>query len=113
MSHHIITSGGAAHDVKLSVAPMSVSFASSSTAKNVAAYTDEDTTDTVDSFAPTPSWSRGVVKTPPRSGHSEVKRRLSVPWSRTLCAKVSLSTLSTQDRAAISAFSLLLPRKVL
>ena len=65
MSHHIFTSGGVAHDVEHSVAPASVSFSILDTAINVAAYTDEDAADAVNSFAPTLSWSRGVVKTPP------------------------------------------------
>ena len=57
MSHHIFTSGGAAHDVKHSVAPASVSFAILDTTINVSAYTDEDTTDTVNPFAPAPPYS--------------------------------------------------------
>ena len=59
-SHHIFTSGGAAHDVELLVASVSVSFASINTFINVAAYTDEDTTGTVNPFAPTSSCSRKV-----------------------------------------------------
>ena len=55
MSRHIFTFGGAAHDVEHSVAPASISFAVLDTAINVAAYTDEDTTDTVNPFAPAPS----------------------------------------------------------
>ena len=55
ISSHIFTSGGAAHDVEHSVAPTSVSFAILDTAINVAAYTDNDTTDTVNPFAPAPS----------------------------------------------------------
>ena len=54
MIHHIFNSGGAARDIELSVASVSVSFASLNTAINVAAYRDEVTTDTVNSFAPTP-----------------------------------------------------------
>ena len=66
MSHHIFTSGGADHDVvRPPDAPLSVPFAIPYTASNVAAYTDEDNTDTVNFFNPAPSWSRGVVKTPP------------------------------------------------
>ena len=53
-SHNIFTSGGAAHNVELSVAPALVSFTSLDTANNVAAYTDEDTTGTVNPFAPAP-----------------------------------------------------------
>ena len=55
MSHHIFTSGGAAHDVEDSAACASASFSILDTAINVAAYTDEDTTDTVNPFAPAPS----------------------------------------------------------
>ena len=55
MGHHIFTSGGADHDVKHSVAPASVSFAILDTAINVAAYTNKDTTDTFNPFAPAPS----------------------------------------------------------
>ena len=55
MSHHIFTSSDAAHDVEHSVAPASVSFSILDTYINVAAYTDGDTTDTVNPFAPAPS----------------------------------------------------------
>ena len=78
-SHHIFTSGGAAHDIELSDAPVLVSFACPNNASNFAAYTDDDTTDTVNSFAPAPSWGRGVVKTPPGWAIRKVKRKLSVP----------------------------------
>ena len=65
MIHHIFTSGGAAHDFELSVAPVSVSFASLNTVITIATYTDDDTANIVNPFAPAPSWSRGVTKTPP------------------------------------------------
>ena len=55
MSHHIFTSGGETYDVGLIVAIASDSFASLNTAINVAAYTYEDTTQTVNPFAPAPS----------------------------------------------------------
>ena len=96
MSHHIFTSGGAAHDVKHSVAPASVSFAILDTTINVSAYTDEDTTDTVIHL---PQLHHKV-----RSGHSKLKRKLSVPWSSTLCANVSLSALSTKTRGIMHVF---------
>ena len=57
MSHHISTPGGAAHDVDPSIAPLSVSSTSLDAAISDAAYTDEDTTDSINSFAPSPSWS--------------------------------------------------------
>ena len=79
LSLHVSTPAGAAHDIELSVAPASVSFASLDTAINVGAYSDEDTTGTFNPFAPAPSWSREVVKTPSRPGHSDGKRKLSVP----------------------------------
>ena len=46
MSHHIYTSGGAAHEVIPSVAPVLVSTASRDAVINDAGNTDEDTTTT-------------------------------------------------------------------
>ena len=100
-SRHIFTSGGAAHDVELSVAPASVSFASLDTAISVAAYTDEDTTDTDNLFAPAPSWS---CKDPLPVGSFGSQKEAIHTVKRTLRAKFSVSALPTQDRAASNAF---------
>ena len=101
MSHHI-TPSGAAHDVKPSVAPALVSFSSLETGINVL-HPGEDTTDNVNPFAPAPSCSRGAVKTPSIRAIRKSKRRC--PYRQaSLCAKVSLSALSAQDRAASSSF---------
>ena len=79
MIHHIFTSGGAAHKVKYSVAPASASFASLDTAINVAAYTNEDITDTVNPFFPGSIMKSWSCEDPYWSGHSDVKTKLSVP----------------------------------
>ena len=57
MSHHIYTSGGAAHEVIPSVAPVLVSTASRDAVINDAGNTDEDTTATAEPLIFPPLWS--------------------------------------------------------
>ena len=57
MSHHIYTSGGAAHEVIPSVAPVLVSTASRDAVINDAGNTDEDTTATAEPLISPPLWS--------------------------------------------------------
>ena len=112
MSHHIFTSDCADHDVVRPDAPLSVPFAISYTASNVAAYTDEDNADTVNSFIPAKSWSRGVVKTPPgwsiRNSRGSCSCREVVRFAPCFrCQNFSHKKARHQARS-----SLLLPTKV-
>ena len=50
-------------------------------------------------------YTSGVVKIPSHSDHSEVKSKLSWPSRSSPWAKVLLSALPAQDRAASSAFT--------
>ena len=57
MSHHIYTSGGAAHEIIPSVAPVLVSTASRNAFINDSGNTDEDTTATAEPLISPPLWS--------------------------------------------------------
>ena len=97
MSHHIFTSGGAAHDIKLWVAPASVSFAGLETAINIDAYIDEDTTDAFNPYAPGPSWCHRVVKTSSQPVHSKVKR--SCPYRQAFAVRQGLAVIIVRPRS--------------